>query len=744
MHDAKDALAYHRDGRPGKIEVVPTKPFVTQADLSLAYTPGVAEPCRAIHADPERVFDYTAKGNLVAVITNGTAVLGLGDIGPAAGKPVMEGKANLFKRFADVDVFDLELDTHDPDEIIAICRALAPTFGGINLEDIRAPECFRIERELQELVDIPVFHDDQHGTAIISAAALLNAVELVDKRLEDLRVVILGAGAAGIATAELFVELGIPRENLLLCDSRGVIYTGREQGMNAYKARFAVDTSRRSLADAMEDADVFCGYSVGGTVSGDLLRKMAPNPIVFALANPDPEIPYDEARAARPDAILATGRSDFPNQVNNVLGFPFIFRGALDCRARGVNGAMKIAASRALARLAREDVPDEVTAAYGGQEIQFGPDYVIPKPFDHRVLLWIAPAVARAAMETGMARKELDLDAYVAELESRLGKTRALARGIALRARELHKRVAYPEGEHPRVIRAARMVLDDRIAEPVLIGNPDRIRARMAEHGIDPDGIAIEDPRDPDRNETLAAELFAIRQRRGVTMTLAREQVREPATRAALLVQRGDADALICGVEHHYPDTLRPALQIIGVRDDVTVVAGLYLVVIKNEVFFLADTTVNVDPSSEVLAEIAILAAHEARKFHIEPRVALLSFSNFGSTRHPRSDRVREATRLVREREPDLVIDGEMMADTAVTASLLRGHYPFSRLQERANVLVFPSLEAGNIAYKLLHRLGAAEVIGPIFVGMKKPVYAVETGAGASDIVTMTAIAVVE
>jgi malate dehydrogenase (oxaloacetate-decarboxylating)(NADP+) len=745
MIDVKAALNYHALGRPGKIEVVPTKPFVTQHDLSLAYTPGVAEPCRAIHKDVAKVFDYTAKGNLVAVVTNGTAVLGLGAIGPMAGKPVMEGKGNLFKRFADVDVFDIELQSEDPDEIVRVCELIAPTFGGINLEDIKAPECFKIERELQKRVDIPVFHDDQHGTAIISGAGLLNAVELVGKRIENVRIVIVGAGAAGIASAELYLRLGARKENLMLVDSKGVIHRDREEGMNPYKDAFAVDTRARTLADAMRGADVFLGLSQANIVSQEMVRSMADQPIIFALSNPDPEIPYEDARAARPDAVIATGRSDYPNQVNNVLGFPFIFRGSLDCRARLVNTEMKIAATHALASLAKEDVPDEVMRAYGGERIRFGRDYIIPKPFDHRVLLRVAPAVARAAMETGAARLELDLNEYVERLEGRLGRRRVLARGIAVRARRHRQRVvAFPEGSNDQIIRAAHVLSREGIARPCLIGKRDEIQQQMESLGVKFDGISIADDESPEYRETMAQELHQIRRRKGVTLPHARTLVDDPIVRAALMVRRGEADALIGGVAYHYPDIIRPSLQIIGTRDGVSVVAGLYVVIVKNQLFFFADTTVNIEPSAETLAEIALLTAEEVRKFDVVPRVAMLSFSNFGSARHPLSDKVRRATDIVKARRPDFQIDGEMQADTAVTQELLSSFYPFSDLKAPANVLIFPNLESGNIAYKLLKRIGGADVIGPILMGMRKPVHVVETGADVSTIVTMTAIAALE
>jgi malate dehydrogenase (oxaloacetate-decarboxylating)(NADP+) len=740
----QEALEYHRRGRRGKVEVIPSKPCLTQRDLSLAYTPGVAVPCKHIEADPEDAYLYTAKGNLVAVISNGTAVLGLGDIGALAGKPVMEGKGVLFKRFADIDVFDIEVDSHDTREIIRAVQLIAPTFGGINLEDIKAPECFEIEEELKRTLPIPVFHDDQHGTAIISGAALLNALEVVGKQIDQVKVVFNGAGASGIACAKYYLSLGVRRENLILCDRTGVIYEGREKGMNPYKASLAANTEARTLAEALVGADVFAGLSEKGTVTGEMLKTMAPRPIVFAMANPDPEITFEEAREARPDVIMATGRSDYPNQVNNVLGFPFIFRGALDARASTINEEMKLAATRALAALAKEDVPDDVLRAYGLERLHFGPDYLIPKPFDHRVLLRVAPAVAQAAVATGVAKVALDVEAYRDELERRLGKSREVLRFLIHRAKQAPKKVVFPEGEHEQVLRAAQIILDEGFAHPVLLGNAERIRARAKELDLDLSDAEIRDPATDPAHDVVAEELFKLRRRKGVTLAEAEAMVRNPTVFGALLVRRGDGDALVGGLTQHYADTIRPALQVIGTAGNGARVAGVYLLAFKDQIYFLADTTVNITPNAEELAEIALEAAAVARRFGVEPRVAMLSFSNFGSTRHPEAEKMRLATEIVRQRAPNLEIDGEMQADTAVVSELRDALYPFSTLSGNANVLVFPDLNAANTAYKLLYRLGGAEAVGPILVGMKKPVHVLQHGSEVKDVVYMTAIAVVE
>ena len=740
----QEALDYHTQGRPGKLEVIPSKPCLTQRDLSLAYTPGVAVPCRRIEADPAEVYKYTGKGNLVAVVSNGTAVLGLGDIGPMAGKPVMEGKGVLFKRFADIDVFDLEVDTHDPEEVIRVVKLLEPTFGGINLEDIKAPECFEIEERLKREISIPVFHDDQHGTAIISGAALLNAVEVVDKSIDQIKVVFNGAGAAGIACAWFYIALGVKKENLTLCDSKGVVFKGREAGMNSFKEDLAVDTKARTLADALVGADVFVGLSIADCVTRDMVRSMNDQPIIFAMANPDPEITYEEAKAARADVIMATGRSDYPNQVNNVLGFPFIFRGALDVRATGINEEMKLAAARALADLAKEDVPDSVMRAYGLERLEFGPEYLIPKPFDHRVLIWEASAVAKAAMDSGVAQIEIDLDEYREQLERLLSKSREVMRIMINRAKSNPKRVVFPEGHHEKVLRASQIIVDEGFAQPVLLGSETRILRSIEEHGFHLDHVTIIDPDSTDKRADYAEELFKLRQRKGVTFAEARELLRNPTVFGAMMVQRGDADALVAGVSQHYPETIRPALQVIGKDEAVSRVAGLHMMIVKDEVYFFADTTVNIQPSAEELADMAILSAEVAHRFHIEPRIAMLSFSNFGSAKHPFVDKVRRATEIVRQRRPDLMVDGEMQADTAVSPELLAEVFPFSTLKGGANVLIFPDLQSANVAFKLVGHLGGAEAIGPILMGMRRPVHLLQHGSEVKDIVYMTAIAVVD
>ncbi len=742
----EEALEYHRRGRPGKVEVVASKPCITQRDLSLAYTPGVAVPCREIEANAEKAYSYTARGNLVAVVSNGTAVLGLGDIGALAGKPVMEGKGVLFKRFADIDVFDIELDTHDPKEIIQAVKLMEPTFGGINLEDIKAPECFEVEETLKRELGIPVFHDDQHGTAIISGAALLNALEVTGRRADEVKVVFNGAGASGIACAEFYVSLGIRRENLMMCDSKGVVYKGRTAGMNPYKEKLAADTEARTLAEAMAGADVFVGLSVANCVTQDMIRAMNDRPIVFAMANPDPEITYEEAMAARPGVIMATGRSDYPNQVNNVLGFPFIFRGALDVRATAINEEMKLAATRALAALAKEDVPDSVMKAYGVERLHFGPEYLIPKPFDHRVLIWEALAVARAAMESGVAQIELDLEEYEERLESRLGKAREVMRVMINRAKQNPKRVVFPEGDHEKVLRAAQIIVDDGFAEPVLMGsvaNIGRTIERLDLH-LDLVQLTIVDPASDEGCEECAQELYRLRQRKGLTFEGALEQVRNPMVRAALMVRRGDADALVAGVAQHLPETLKPALQLIGLRDGVSRAASVFMLILKDRVYFFADPTVNIDPTAEQLADIAILSAQAARRLGVTPRVAMISYSNFGYSDHPLARKVHQATEIVKRRAPDLMVDGEMQAQVAVMPELRDEVFPFSSLEGQANVLVFPDLQSANAAYQLSYRLGGGEAIGPILMGMRQPVHLLQHGSEVKDIVNMAAIAVVD
>ncbi len=740
----EDALDYHSSGRPGKIAVVPTKPLNNQRDLALAYSPGVAVPCLEIKAAPDDVYKYTAKGNLVAVVTNGTAVLGLGNIGALAAKPVMEGKANLFKQFADLDVVDLEVGSENPDDVIRFCQLLEPTVGGINLEDIRAPDCFYIEETLRKTMKIPVFHDDQHGTAIISGAALLNALEIVGKKIEKVRVVFSGAGAAAISTAEHYVRLGVPRENILLTDRQGVVYEGRPGELDPYKAKFASKTKARSVGEALAGADVFVGLSVAGAITGEMVAKMAKKPIIFALANPEPEILPDQVRAVRSDAIIATGRSDFPNQVNNVLGFPFIFRGALDVRATQVNENMKMAATRALAALAKEDVPDSVSRLYGLRSVKFGPDYLIPFPFDPRVLLWVAPAVAWAAVASGVAKEMIDLEQYREQLEARLGRARGIMRGIINRAVRDPKRIVFPEGEEPKIIRAARMIVDEGIGSAILLGQRANIERAAGENHISLRDIAIDDPGTSEKRDKYADYLWNRRQRKGLSHGEAHQLLFNGNYFGSVMVACGDADALLAGVGMHYPETIRPALQVIGPHPKAEIVSGLYMLVFEKHVIFCGDTTVNIDPTAEQLAQIAYSAGRIVQTFGITPKIAMLSFSNFGSVRHPEAEKVAKAVAILRKRDPALVVDGEMQADTAMDENILRSAYPFSMLKERANVLIFPNLSAGNIAYKLLHHLGGATKIGPILLGMNLPVHVLEQGADVQDIVNMAAVAVID
>jgi malate dehydrogenase (oxaloacetate-decarboxylating)(NADP+) len=741
-----DALDYHANGRPGKIEVVPSKPTATQRDLSLAYTPGVAVPCLEIAADPSLAYKYTSKGNLVAVISNGTAVLGLGDIGALAGKPVMEGKGVLFKRFADIDVFDIEVNTKDTEEFIRCVKLLEPTFGGINLEDIAAPECFEIEERLKKEMNIPVFHDDQHGTAIISAAALINALEVANKKIEKVRIVISGAGAAAMACLRLYIKLGLRKENVLLVDRHGVIYKGRKEDMTAYKEEFAAETDRRSLMDALRDADVFIGLSAGGIVSQDMVRAMAPDPIVFAMANPNPEIGYEEATSARSDVIMATGRSDFPNQVNNVLGFPFIFRGALDCRATTINDEMKLAASKALADLAKEDVPDSVLRAYGMDRMSFGREYLIPKPFDYRVLLRVPIAVAQAAAETGVAQQPIqDYDAYRRRLESMLGRSRGLMHDIYGQARKSPKRIVFPEGDQEKIVRAAKILIDERIAHPILLGRRDEIVPLLQKYNIDESKIVTIDIFNCDEKyEQYARHFHELRKRHGITLADARRILSSRNYYAMMMLESGDADGVIAGLRAYYPATIRPALQIVKTMPSVKHVSGAYLLMFKNRMFVLADTTVNINPDSETLAEIAEQTAETAKRFHMEPRIAMISFSNFGSTQHPDAEKMRDAVEILKKRRPDLIVEGEMQADTAVERDIAMQDYAWSAIQGDANVLVFANLDAANAAYKLLWRLGGAEVIGPILQGIAKPVHVLQRGVDVNDIVNMAAIAVLD
>jgi malate dehydrogenase (oxaloacetate-decarboxylating)(NADP+) len=742
----EDALEYHRlKGKPGKIAVVPTKPMDTQRDLGLAYTPGVAHPVLEIEKDPELAYEYTSKGNLVAVISNGTAILGLGDRGALAGKPVMEGKGVLFKKFADVDVFDIEVNSHDPDEIIKIVAAISPTFGGINLEDIKAPECFYIEETLKGMLDIPVFHDDQHGTAIISSAGLASALELAGKKHKDVRIVISGAGAAAISCSELAIRWGVKRENIMLCDSKGVIYKGRTEGMNKYKERFAVeDKGHRTLIDAIEGCDVFYGLSVANVLTPEMVKKMAERPIIFAMANPDPEIKYELAKETRPDAIVATGRSDYPNQVNNVLGFPFIFRGALDVRAKAINEEMKFAASQALYKLTKEDVPDSVLRAYGVDSMKFGDEYIIPKPLDPRVLLWEAPAVAQAAMETGVARKKIDLDEYREQLAFRQGLGQRVRYFIMNKARasKASKRLVFGEGEETKIIRAAAQVVDEGIAHPILIGRPDIIseKIKLLNLHFKPEVV---DPSRLEKQEKYSEAYYELRQRKGLTLAQARRHITEPNILGPMMVKLGDADAFISGLTHEYPEVIRPALQIHHTAPGTTCAAGVYIIVVDDKTYLFTDATVNIDPTAEDLAQIACLAANFARQLEIEPRVAFLSFSNFGSTPHPLTEKVRKALELTRARCPDFSFDGEMQADTAVVADIIEQRFPFSAVKD-ANVLVFPSLESANIAYKLLARLGNAKAIGPILLGMGAPIHVLQTGDEVNDIVEVAAVAVMD
>ena len=742
-----DAREYHREDPPGKIEISTTKPTNTQRDLSLAYSPGVAAPCLDIAADPDRVFEYTAKGNLVAVVSNGSAVLGLGDIGAAASKPVMEGKGVLFKRFADIDVFDVELDIDDVEPFCDAVSAMEPTFGGVNLEDIKAPECFEIETRLREEMDVPVFHDDQHGTAIISGAALINAADIVDKEFEDLQIVFSGAGASAIATARFYVSLGAKRENITMCDSSGIITEARAVAgdVNEYKQEFASTADDGDLADALDGADVFVGLSVGGIVSQEMVRSMAEDPILFAMANPDPEITYEDAKAARDDTvIMATGRSDYPNMVNNVLGFPFLFRGALDVRATEINEEMKRAAARALAQLARKDVPDAVVKAYGDDPLQFGPEYVIPKPLDPRVLFEVAPAVAQAAMDSGSARTAVDVERYRERLEARLGKSREMMRVVLNKAKNDPKRIALAEGTDEKMIRAAYQLTEQGIAEPVLLGDSDEIARTAAELGLSfqPE---IVDPAERDVS-AYGDRLYELRKRKGITQREATELVRRDTNYlGSVMVKTGDADAMLTGLTHHYPSALRPPLRVIGSAADTDTVAGVYLLTFKNRVVFCADTTVNQDPDSETLAEITRHTAELARRFNVEPRAAVLSYSNFGSVDNAGTRKPRKAVDLLHEDdEVDFPVDGEMQADTAVVDEILEGTYEFSELDEAANVLVFPNLEAGNIGYKLLQRLGGAEAIGPMLVGMDEPVHVLQRGDEVKDIVNLASVAVVD
>jgi malate dehydrogenase (oxaloacetate-decarboxylating)(NADP+) len=746
MGRKEDALDYHSRGRKGKLEVVPTKPLVSQIDLSNAYTPGVAEPCLEIHADEDKSWEYTARGNLVAVISNGTAVLGLGNIGAAAGKPVMEGKACLFKKFADIDVFDLEVNEKDVDKFCDIVAALEPTFGGINLEDISAPACFEIEERLRARMRIPVFHDDQHGTAIISGAGLINAAQLAGKKLEDIKLVVSGAGAGAIACVEFFCSLGMRAGNVVLVDSKGVVHRARTD-LNRHKQKFAIaDDGRRTLADAMQGADMFMGLSVAGTVKPQMLAGMAERPIIFALANPDPEISYPEAIHARPDALVATGRSDYPNQVNNVLGFPYIFRGALDCRASGISEAMKLAAARALAELTREPVPDSVISAYGGKTLKMGPDYFIPKPFDPRALWWVAPAVAKAAMESGVARITFDIDEYREKLMSKGSNAAyAIMRGIGREARRDPKRIVFPHAGNPRLLRAVQQIVEEGIARPVLLGRPSEIAAMCDEMSLDmlSRGAEVVDPR-TEKNPAYVERLYQLRQRKGMTQFAAQAQIQKSDYYAALMVECGDADGVVTGLRLNYPDTVRPPLEIFGMSPGAKVAVGMYMMVQQNSVKFFGDTVFNIDPDADTLADITLQMADAVTAFGITPRIAVISYSNFGSVRHPEVTKVQHALDMVRRRRPDLEIDGEMQPEMALDPERRQHYYGFSRLTRAANVLVFSSLAAGNAAYQTLKVLGGASAVGPILLGLSRPVAALQTEASTDDIVNMTAYVVMK
>jgi len=744
MLTKQEALDYHFKGRPGKVEVVSTKPCATQRDLSLAYTPGVAIPCLEIEKNPDDAYLYTAKGNLVAVVTNGTAVLGLGNIGALAGKPVMEGKGVLFKRFADIDVFDIELNTLDPDEIIKACKLLEPTFGGINLEDIKAPECFYIEETLKKELNIPVFHDDQHGTAVISSAALLNAVELINKDISKIRLVVSGAGAAGIACTNLYIALGVKPENILMTDSKGVIYKGRGDKLNKYKQAFERDTDCHTLADALKGADVFVGVSQKDLVTKEMVKSMERDPIIMAMANPDPEITYPDAIAARKDVIMATGRSDYPNQVNNVLGFPSIFRGALDSYSTGINMEMKIAASKALSALAKEDVPDSVARAYGVGSMKFGPEYIIPKPFDPRVLVWEASAVAQSAMDTGVARRELDIEEYKESLDSRMGGGRAVMRRVIHNLRDEKKRIVLPESGADKILRAANIIKHEGIADPILLGDPDSVRKNAADIQVSLEGIEIINPITSPKRPEYSEKLYQMQQRKGVSMTAASWLLRDPAYYGTMMVAAGDADSVLNGVTQSFPSAIRPALEIIDRQEGVSRVSCLHLMVLKNKMYFLADTGVNINPTAEELVQIAECAAHEAVNFGVTPRLGMLSFSNFGTVNHPAAHKMRQATEMLKKRNPDMMVDGEMHADMAVTPELIAENFPFSDLKEAANVLIFPDLNSGNIAYKLLHRMAGAEIIGPLMLGFSRPVHILMGIHDVSDIVNIAAVAAME
>jgi malate dehydrogenase (oxaloacetate-decarboxylating)(NADP+) len=742
----EDALNYHMQGQPGKIEVVPTKVLSTQLDLALAYSPGVAEPCKEIAANKEDVYKYTAKGNLVAVISNGTAVLGLGDIGPEASKPVMEGKGVLFKKFAGIDVFDIEIDEKDPDAFIKIVKSLEPTFGGVNLEDIKAPECFKIETELREKMHIPVMHDDQHGTAIISAAALLNALDIVGKKIGDVKIVVNGAGAAAVSCTKLYIALGARKENIIMCDSKGVLNT-RRTGLDSIKQQFVLDIPLNTLQEAMVGSDVFIGLSVADAITPQDLNNMAKDPIVFALANPNPEIDYTLARRTRQDAILATGRSDHPNQVNNVLGFPYIFRGALDVRAQEINEEMKLAAVHALATLAKEPVPDMVVKAYGADRIQFGREYLIPKPLDPRLITTVSPAVAKAAMDSGIAKHPItDWGAYHHDLQRRIGIDQKLISRIIERAKQNPKRVVFAEANHHKILKAAQVLKDEGIAHPILLGNREEILALIKEHDLDLADCPIIYPREEDATvERYAERLYQKRQRKGLSYQDSKRLMRERNYFGAMMVEFGDADALVSGLTKDYPKTILPSLQIIGTAEGVDRVAGMYIIMNKTGTFFFADTTVNVNPTAQELAGIIELTARGVKFFDMDPRIAVLSYSNFGSSKGEVPTKTREAVRLARAKDPSLVVEGDIQGNVAFDTRIQQETFPFSALADQpANTLIFPNLASGNIAYKLLMEIGGADAIGPILLGMKKPVHVLQLGSSIREIVNMAAIAVVD
>ena len=744
----EDALEYHASKPAGKITVVPTKPHGTQRELSLAYSPGVAYPCKEIETDPDNAYKYTSKGNLVAVVSNGTAVLGLGDIGALAGKPVMEGKGLLFKAFADIDVFDIEVDRTDVDAFVEAVKAIAPTFGGINLEDIKAPECFEIEQRLVAELDIPVMHDDQHGTAIISGAALLNGLEVVEKKIGSVKVVVSGAGASAISCAHHYVRLGVKPANIVLVDSKGILTKSRDQAgeLNQYKAEFALDMEDGDLTSAMEGADVFLGLSKGGIVSGEMVSKMAERPLIFALANPDPEISPDDVYSVREDAIVATGRSDYPNQINNVLGFPYIFRGALDVRSKEITEGMKMAATHAIAELAKQPVPDDVAAAYGGEQLQFGPEYLIPKPFDARVLIWEASAVAEAAVNEGVARvsaDEFDVERYREELESRLGLTRSIMRRVINIARKDKKRIVFSEGEDPTIIKAVSQCISEGICEPILLGQLERIEAVKEEMGLNFECETIDVRYDPRRRTTYADELHNLRGRKGLTQEDAVRLLKSPTYFAPMMVRMGDADGYLGGVSHHYPDIVKPCLHTIGPDPDSHRIVGMYMMTVNGQLMFIGDATINIYPDSRTLAEIAVQTAKVARRFGVKPKVAMLSFSNFGTSPELRTDRIEEAISIARELDPDLIIDGPMQADTALVPDI-QEEYPFMAFEGAANVLICPNLASANIAYKLLQRIAGAEMTGPILEGLSRPAHVLQRGDSVREVVHMAAICAVD